>query len=184
MLDESKPKGATDVDILVFTTVTQRHISSMDYYFRSQIVHEIYIPRPGNDTQLESAYALAMLAEECGVRARLYDSGDVVTLGKSELLVKRTQDSTSVFVKGREKLFGYTDAFADAQGLNTLLSECDTVLIGNNGVPDVAYRYSVSLDATLIYSSEELAKRSAIVSEERKTYVNTYDKIIIAIKFK
>ena len=184
MIHEAKPKGATDVDILVFTTVTQRHISSMDYYFRSQMVHEIYIPRPGNDTQLESAYALAMLAEECGVRARLYDSGDIVTLGKSELLVKRTQDSTSVFVKGREKLFGYTDAFADAQGLNTLLSECDTVLIGNNGVPDVAYRYSVSPDATLIYSSEELAKRSAIVSEERKTYVNTYDKIIIAIKFK
>ena len=186
--EDASQYGATDVDTFIFTTVSKGHISSMEYFFRSRIVRKIYIPVPEDISQYESSYKLAELARNCGVDAQLYESTDVFTVGETSVLVISEYDdgknSVSVFVDGEENIFGYTDAFCKHAAVNGLLAECDTVLIGNNGIPDKKYSFDVREKTTLIYSSKELAGMGRISSDAEKTFINPYDRVVIKFRFK
>ena len=190
--DNTAEHGATDVDTLVFTTVSKNHISSMEYFFRSRIIRMIYIPVPDDVSQYKNSILLAELAHKCGVQAYLYENGDIITVGDTSVMVMNTYDqgneSVSVFVDGTETVFGYTDAFFDGsiidEAVNSLLVECDTVLIGNNGIPDKKFSFDVSESATLIYSSEELAQKGNTDFDRSNTYVNQYDRVVIKFRFK
>ena len=174
-------KGATDVDTLIFTSVTSSHISTMDYLFRSCIIESVYVPMPDDPMSAELAIRLVSLAQECGVRATLYGDGDIIELcnGKSVLVGladNNGKTAVSLMFGGGERVFGYVDAFvfgSDSDGtVNARLTLCDTVLIGNNGVPDHRYSYTVSTDTKVIYSSAELARMSDIEADVNNCYYN------------
>lgn len=180
--------GATDVDTLVFTKINKGHISSMEYFFRRCIIRNVYIPVPEDPSQYENSYKLAKLAHDCGINAQLYESTDVFNVGETSILVMNTFEndfnSVSVFVEGEDNVFGYTDAFSNPTRVNGFLSKCDAVLIGNNGIPDIKYSFDIFEKATLIYSSQEIASKARILSDEKKTYINQYDRIVIKFRFK
>ncbi len=172
-LSDASHYGATEVDKLVFTDITKNHISSMDYFMRSNIVKSIYIPYPSDEYSRQNAFALAALAIECGAEVNMYSSGEILTLDGLSfcVLYGENQDKTgaALFVSTEEGNFGYADAFvygSDVEkGANALLSKCDTVIIGNNGVPDRAYKYNVSEKAMLIYASENIRKKSRMTNK-------------------
>ncbi len=180
--------GAVDVDMLIFTSVGKGHISSMEYFFRSRIIKNIYIPTPNERSHYENALKLVELADNCGVNAYLYESTDVFELSDVSVLVsnirQKDKNSVSVFVQGKEKMFGYTDAFFEASMANGLIEKCDTVLVGNNGMPDFFYEFNIKSEATLIYASRDLAYNSKVYTENINTYINPYDKVTVKFNFK
>lgn len=176
--------GATDVDTIVLTKVSTIHVSTMDHLLRNVLVDSIYIPMPEEEREIDLSIKLAMIAEECGVHAYLYDSGEVLNICKSaSSLIYFTKcvekTSVSVFISSGEQILGYTDAFADENIINEAVKKCDTVLIGNNGIPKERYKYAVDAEAIVIYSSEEIMNMSYISAKAENIYYNTEKEIVL-----
>ena len=174
--------GATNIQSLVFTDITSRHISTMEYLFRSTLIERVFIPLPDDARDTEYSIKLVELAEECGVSAQLYSGGDIIELcGNSRVLMDIAQNgnqkAVSLFFSGGNTLLGYTDVFMFGTNMeaatNCRLSACNTVIIGNNGLPDRRYAYTVSPYAKVIYSSKELAMLSDIVIDTNNCYFNS-----------
>ena len=185
---DAKRYGVTCVDKLIFTSVSRGHISSMEHLLRNLIVKDIYIPVIKDEEQLENAGRLIALATECGVDVWIYEDDDVFMLRDTSLSVVKTKaddtESLAVFVKGRDSLFGYTDAFLKNDVIKDTLRDCDTVFVGNKGIPDMMYCFDVQKDSSVIYSSEDIWSASRVRSDPQKTYINKYDVIRVRFSFK
>jgi hypothetical protein len=175
-LYDASENGATAVDKIVFTRLTRTHVSSMDYFLRSEMVEEIYIPYPQNDAQMEYSKALAAIADECSVKMVIYESGEIISHYDTSLCVIRSQiddkDCTSVFVGGKEKLVGFIDAFSGEE-IDEYVKRCDTVVVGNRANVNGRFNLPVSDGATLIYLDEDTKKNSNIDKNSANSYVNT-----------
>ena len=160
----------------------------MDSLLRNSIVKDVYIPVIKDEEQLENAGRLIALATECGVDVWIYEDDDVFMLRDTSLSVVKTKaddtESLAVFVKGRDSLFGYTDAFLKNDVIKDTLRDCDTVFVGNKGIPDMMYCFDVQKDSTVIYSSEDIWSASRVRSDPQKTYINKYDVICVRFSFK
>ncbi len=191
-LSDASQNGATSIEKIVFTDITQNHLSSMEYLFRSAIVKNVYIPTPTDQKSLDMAISMAVLAEKCGVETHLYESTDIIEAGEAQMCVNTAtygkKIAVAVFVSGENKMLGYVDAFIcqseDAQTVNGLLAECDTVIIGNNGVPDVKYTYSLAPESTVIYSSEKMKNMSGIRGKEIRAYCNVQESVTLVFDLK
>ena len=191
-LRDAAEGGATSIQKIVFTDITENHMSSMEYLFRSAIVKSIYIPTPADEKSLNIAISMALLAEKCGVETYLYDTADIIGVSEMQVCVNMAKNgdkkAVAVFVNGEDRSFGYVDAFIDGsdaeKSVNVFLGECDTVIIGNNGVPDGPYSYSLPQQATLIYSSEDISKMSQINGTDLRTYCNFENRIELTFKLK
>lgn len=192
VFEDAEKHGATDVDTIVFTDIGKRHLSTMDKIFRSRIVGRIYIPVFSEKNKLEYAYELCAIAERCGVESFLYQNGDVISVGETNLLMLYGQNeekfAVSAFVEGEHTLVGYTDAYEGKNGnflvIDYLLAKCDTVLVGNNGVPEQKRKLNTSSDATVIYSNPKIRERIRNSTNENNVYVSRYDKLKIEFVFK
>lgn len=176
--------GATDIDTIVLTKVSNTHVSTMDHLLRNMLVGSLYIPTPDNDRDIELSIKLAEIAEACGVDAYLYNSGDVMNIcnGTSTLICLTKADektSVSVFIGSGEEILGYTDTFADKNIINETLKLCRTVIIGNNGIPKQRYCYEVGENATLVYSSAEIMQMSDIIAKEENVYFNSNKQAVL-----
>ncbi len=188
-LQNAAENGAVTVDKIVFTKITKTHISSMDYFLRSNIIREIYIPVPQNDEQRQNALLLAALADECGTDSYLYIGTDVMELDGIEfvadVLYEENKTYTSVFVSSGEEMFGYTDALIfDGENdvrLNSILSKCDTLLIGSKEEISAPYLPNVSSSTKVVYLSEQVYKYSRRAG---KSYCNTKENTVLIFPFK
>lgn len=187
-INDARKYGATCVDKLIFTEVSGRHVSTMDHLLRASIIKDIYIPASNDEKQLENMRKLTALATDCGVDVWIYEEDDVFKLGSTCLRVVavETHDirSQALFVKGRDSLFGYTDAFSQNEVIKDMLGDCDTVLVGNGGTHDMMYGFDVREDATVIYSSNEAWAASRVRSDAQNTYINKYDVVRVRFRFK
>ncbi len=185
-LSNAAEDGAVCVDKLVFTKITKRHISSMDYFMRNNIVNTIYIPVPQNEEQRQNSLLLAALAEECGTDAYLYASGEVMELDGIEFVIdiiyEESESYTSVFVSASEKMIGYANSHIfdgeNDERLSPVLDICDTLLIGSREVPDKPYLPRISATARVVYLSDELYKYSR---REGESYCNTENENVVLI---
>ncbi len=167
-LDDAFASGATCVDKIVFTKITKSHISAMDYFMRNNIVKEIYIPTPQDNKARDNAMTMALLAENCGVRAYLYDLNNIIELDGIELVAgasnNKDKRNMSVFVASENKLIGYADAlvFEDNEynSLEIIFEKCDILLVGGKAPSEKKYTPSASPHASVVYMSEELYKSS------------------------
>ncbi len=184
-LDDAARQGATQVERIVFTDITPRHISSMEYFMRSNIVKNVYIPTPVNDDQKQLAMEMSLLANACGTNSYLYKNGESIFHDDIGIAVSILQTdgkrSLSVFVKSSEHMFGYSDIYGGEDYLNTMLSQCDTVLIGNSGGSKKTFEYTIDFNATLIYASDDIRKMSKIDNISGNTYCNTQKRACIEI---
>ncbi len=184
---QSKKFGATDVDMIVFTKITKNHISSMDYFFRTTLVKEIYIPIPdkNNKEDIDLAIALTKLANDCEIQVNLYENGDFLKLDRIRFLID-TEGGNSLFASGGKELFGYVDcsALKDNEKLKKYILETDTLIIGEGLIQNDNFYCQISDDTTLIYSSENIMKRSNIKSDIEKTYYNNRKKLCIQFELK
>ena len=184
--------GATEIETVVFTRITGRHISTMDYFFRNKVVRNIYVSMPRDVAETENAISLTALAEECGVAVHLYDSGDLVDFNGTAVCISREtvgdRNAVGVFVCGEENTLAYVDAYmcesGSAESVDKMLSISDTVIIGNKGIPDKPYKYAVSEKSTVIYASEELMKKSRIEASVEKIYYNSRVRNTLEFLFK
>lgn len=179
---EASVYGATQVDSIVLTSVSSKHVSSLDYFLRSNVVKAIYIPEPYSDSSRELSMELALIAMECGVEVRVYDGSAVIDICDgigAKVICSQNGDkrSVAVFVASEDEVCGYVDAFAFGSERGSevaeLVKRCDTLIIGNNGVPKTEYSFDVSDNTKIIYSSEELMKKSGIVTSAENIYFNT-----------
>ena len=180
---EASVYGATQVDSIVLTSVSANHVSSLDYFLRNNLVKTLYIPEPYSDKSRELSVKLVGIAEECGVCVRVYNSDtmlDICDEIKARGICSQNGDkrSVAVFVATENEVCGYVDAFVCGSerenAVSELVKRCDTLIIGNNGVPKTEYSLQVSDSTKIIYSSDELMKKSGIVSAEENVYFNTY----------
>lgn len=175
-LDEAGDRGATGVDAIIFTKITERHISAMDSFFRGNTVKSVYLPLHEDSASLEAALSMAELANECGVRAYTYESRDVISVfgAVSIMPVLDESDRAAVFFSAGDELSAYVDAdmllSESSDGIAPVLRLCSTVIIGNRSVPAEYYSYSAGPEATVIYASEEIMNMCVGASEPAKCY--------------
>ena len=179
IMADASSKGATEIQSIVLTKLGKRYVSCFDRLFRSDIVRELYIPEPISDEEITLAKSLIGLAKECGVSVEIYDNTSQIELcdGIAARIIRaRTNDkeAVSLFVSGGNSMLGYTDAFISGthacNTANELISKCDTLIIGNNGIPDEPYGYDVSETADVIFSSEELMASHKMKIENERCY--------------
>ena len=191
VFENSEKHGATDIDTIVFTDIGKRHISTAEKLFRSRIVGKIYIPAFVEKEKLEYAYELCAVADRCGVESLIYQNGEVISVGGTNILMLYEQNeeafAVSVFIEGEHNILGYTDA---REGKNTnfpiinrVLAKCDTVLIGNNGIPEKKRELNTVDNATVIYLSQKMSEAVRNTTSKESVYVNPYDKLKIEFVF-
>lgn len=181
-LDSASAYGTTEIESIVLTSVSSSHVSGLDYFLRSNTVRTLYLPEPYSDKSRELSAELITIAENCGTRVSIYNGdsafeicdGIFVRAMCSQIGDKR---SVAAFVSDGESVYGYVDAFfastPSASEAAELISRCDTLIIGNNGVPDHQYSYDVSEGAKIVYAGTELKQKSNIHTNENNTYFNT-----------
>lgn len=171
--------GATEVDSIVLTSVSATHVYGLDYFMRYNVVGRLYIPEPYSESSRESCIELVSIADAAGVEVVLYDSDDVIELygGVSARVIcsyNAEKRSVAAFVSDGETLCGYVDAFVyGSEGqrkAEPLIARSDTLIIGNNGIPDERYSYAVSSSAKVIYASRELAELGDVTAEQGNSY--------------
>lgn len=181
---DAMKNGATDVDTLVLTTVSSTHISTMEYLFRSTLIETVYLPKPNNSKAIELSIKLVEFANACGVEAVLYSGGDIIKLCReshvlADFAYNDNKRAVSLIFSGGGNVLGYVDAFSfgtDMQNtVNYRLSACDTVIVGNNGIPEQRYSYTVRPDARVIYVSKSLAEMSDIETDINNCYYSKED---------
>jgi hypothetical protein len=140
------------------------------------------LPEPYSDKSRELSAELITIAENCGTRVSIYNGDSAFELCDGifvRAMCSQIGDKRSVaaFVSDGESVYGYVDAFfastPSASDAAELISRCDTLIIGNNGVPDHQYSYDVSEGAKIIYAGTELKQKSNIRTNENNTYFNT-----------
>ncbi|MBO7310477.1 MAG: ComEC/Rec2 family competence protein [Clostridia bacterium] len=177
---KAKEYGCTYVDMIVFTDVTKNHISSMEYFLRSNVVKKIYIPIPNEDDekQINLAIEMTRLANQCKTQVYLYKSGETLSLDNIRFRIdvfEIEQDKAlSLFVSGGQDLYGYVDVAALSVNdfeLHQHILNSDTLVFGNNNksVEEMFY-CDVSENTTIIYTSFDIAEKSSISSNTDKTY--------------
>lgn len=189
MLNDAGEQGAVEVETIVFTNVTQRHISSMRYFMRSNVVREIYIPMPNTDDMQETELAadIVRLAYECNTEVFFYRNGDMIEFASTVLTVNIFKNGDTLgralFVGGKEKIFGYADMcmFSDNvfDEIERYVYASDILIIGNGIFETDGDVYVLSDNTELVYSTEEVMNISNIVSCKEKTYYNSLESIIL-----
>ncbi len=189
IMSDASEYGTVCVDKIVFTDITKIHISSMDYFLRSNIVNTIYIPTPQNDEQRLNSLLMAALAEECGTQAYLYNSSEVTYLDGIELAVDisyiESSPFISIFAASEGKLLGYADAnLFDKNGnarLASIFQKCDTLLVSGNNLPSNTYTPCVPREKTVVYMSNDLYRLSGRVGT---AYCNTKENTVLIFSLK
>ena len=190
VIEDAKAHGATDVDTIIFTDIQKRHLFAMDRLFRNRVVEKIYVPVFSEKAKLENAYKLCALADACGVESAIYKNGEVLSVGETNVLMLYEQNeeklAVSAFVEGKHTLVGYTDADGNSNlsVIDNILYQCDTVLVGNNGVEQEKRQLNTSPDATVIYSSPHIKELVGNNSNKDKIFVSRYDRLRINFVFK
>ena len=175
-LGDSAKHGATYVDSIIFTNITNYHISSMDYFMRRNIVKSIYIPMPNDQEDVSRALELSELADRLGVNVYLYENGDTFEVGCVSFGVGSFQGGkekgNAVFVYGEDEIMGYIDectlAVCSADAVDSFTSKCTKLFVSGVGFYDVSCEVLPS--ATVIYTSEAVAARSKIDSSIEHSY--------------
>lgn len=191
VFEDAEKYGATDIDTIVFTDIGKRHISTVEKLFRSRIVGRIYIPAFAEKEMLEYAYELCAVADRCGVESFIYQNGEVISVGGTDILMLYGQTeeifAVSAFIEGEHNILGYTDVRESENGnfsvINYMLAKCDTVLIGNNGVSEKRRELNTADNATVIYSSQKMSEAVRNTTSKDSVYVNPYDKLKIEFVF-
>ena len=189
-MSDASSKGATEIQSIVLTKLGKRYVSCFDRLFRSDVVRELYIPQPISDDEIECAKTLVSLALECEVSVHLYDNTSTIELcsGIAARVLRAQLDdkyAVSVFVSGGEKMIGYTDALmADTticEDVNNFIRKCDTMIIGNNGMPNDPYAFEVPSSAKVIFASEDLAKWHTMDIPKENSYYHKDSSFVIAL---
>ena len=192
VLEEAERNGATDVDTVIFTDVSRRHVTMAERLFRDRVVGRIFLPELKDKADIELLLKICALADDCGVESFVYESGDVISVGRTDILMLYSELggglSISAFIEGEKDLVGYTDSIS-ATGehffvVNSLFEMCDTVLVGNGGECEERAELNISENTTLIYANEEIMSSLPPVDKTAGTYVSKYDKIKIEFTFK
>ena len=181
-LKDASSTGVTELECIVLTSVSHSHVWGLDYFLRSNIVRTLYLPEPYSEQSRELLLQLSEIALSSGTQVKIYDGKQAFEICDgifARVMCANSGDKRSVaaFVTNGESVCGYVDAFfaeSDRAGeASALIGRCDTLIIGNNGVPDEEFYFDVSDGTKLVYSSEELMKKSKISSNGDNTYFNT-----------
>ena len=189
--DGAKAHGATCVDRIIFTDITKRHVSTMDYFLRYSYVKEIYVPIPqgGDEEQISVAIEMTRLAMECNTEVKLYGSGELMTCGETYMVINSDKydrrTGNSVFIAGNDTVFAYVDSVsvADTERIKESIMLSDIVIVGNNGEVGCAYLLPAADETAVIYTSAEIADKSVRLSERDNVYVsrNEYTQLIFEL---
>lgn len=177
-LTDSAKYGATYVDSIIFTNITNYHISSMEYFLRKNIVKSIYIPKPMEQADISRALELSELADRLGVNVYLYENGDSFTVGNVTLGVGNFRDGeqkgNAVFVYGQDESLGYVDEctfeMCSPEVIDSFTSECTGIIVGGDNTHEDNFSCAVLPSATVIYTSEEVARRSLVEASDEHSY--------------
>ena len=192
VLTDSAKYGATYVDSIILTNITNYHISSMDYFLRRNIVKSIYLPIPNDQEDVRRAMELSELADRLGVNVYLYENGDTFTVGNVSFGVGIFQDDkdkgNAVFVYGENEVIGYIDEITlelcSPEAVDSFTSKCNSLFVSGNTSREGSFSCCVAPSATVIYTSEEVAQRSEIESTIEKSYFidRKYESVYLSFK--
>jgi len=176
LINDVEDSGATEVETIVFTNVSKKHLSTMNYIFRNKLVRSIFIPYPTDD-QIDISIRMTELAYECGVSVSLYDDKPVKIL--DGVYICADIENSAWLVSSGKQVLGYVDVEKENSS-KSLISNADTVIFG--GVPCEEYYADTKIGAKAIYSSSDVFDAQRSVVDYENTYVNIYDKLKLRIK--
>ncbi len=183
--------GVTIVDKIIFTEVNESRISELDYFIRSNIVKNVYIPTPKDKDELDIAIELSDLVKTSGSTVVLYDYAELIEHGSMRICVDMSMnedtEAFSVIISNGERMFAYADALVFDGDRRDLLGEifddCSTLVIGTRHIPNVPYTQALTEKTALIYASEDVKEYSKITGTSN-CYVNTKKSICLPIYLK
>ncbi len=184
MLNDAADNGATEIDSIVLTDVTHRHISTLEYVLKHKTVRNILIPYSTADEKIDASLELAELARTCGVKVSIY--GDETVYLFDGVYFCADRDACSFAIARGKYMIAYCGVgnISDKCSCGIYASSADVVVFGDCGGNIEEYSYDTKSGASVIYSSSELFSAQKGYVEIDNTYVNVYDKLKIKLKFK
>ena len=191
-LSHSAKHGATYVDSIIFTNITNSHVSSMEYFLRRNMVKSVYIPMPNGTESVNKEIELAKLATDLGVNVYLYKNGDSFTVGNVTFGVGDFSDGekqgVAVFAYGQDEIIGYIDectlGTCDPETIDAFTAKCDTLIVSGEKKYENSFTCEVSPSATVIYTAEEVARRSHINNSTANSYFISQKYQTVSLAFK
>ena len=163
----ARENAYVEVNSVVLTHYHERHIPSLDKFFRSVIVDNVYIPAPETESELLICKDIAALSTENGVIVRIYEKESLTAVTDTLVLYlideSNTQSSSKTnisFLAGtKEGLLYYcaspTILADDTSPVSTLTASADTLIIGTHSNKENEEAPSPKLpDGKVITSSE------------------------------
>ena len=176
--------GATEIDSIIFTQITTRHISSMEYIFKNKTVRTVYIPMPSEPQEVSLYLDLAYLARDCGVGVQIYSDEIIELVGG--VYFSADASANSFAIAKEEYMLAYCDVSAEGADrfASTYIKRANSVIFSADEKKYDAYAYDTADGASVIYSSSEVFSAQSADMDLENSYVNIYDKLKMKIKLK
>lgn len=146
---------ATEIQALVLTKYTRAHSGTLYSLFSSQMVRQLWLPRPRNEEDYYLMFPLKEVADRFGVDTYVYEYGDSLEvfeftsiIAESYYIDRSVQEIVVLRVKTRQDSLTYcAPAFnecaeAAVTDINKFLGKSDFIIMGNSG-PKTKSRYSL-----------------------------------------
>lgn len=79
-MDEIRKARATEIRAIILTKYTNYHNSALVNVFKSNVVHELWLPHPLNKDEYSKISNIKLRAEKYGVEVHMYESGESLSL--------------------------------------------------------------------------------------------------------
>ncbi len=140
----AKENAFVEADTLALTHYHEKHISSLDKFFRNVIVDNVYLPEPKTSDEILILKDITRLAIENGVSVTIYEKEKLLPMGDSLALFVPLEDSAegssrkiiSFALLTKEGLLYYADSLRQlgqkAHLTDVFISSCDTLILGSH----------------------------------------------------
>ena len=140
----AKKNAYVEVESVVLTHYHEKHISSLDKFFRSVIANKVYLPAPENEGELLICKDIVALAKENGVLAEIYEKENLIAINDTSFiyLLDQSNDENSSktnirFLAGtNEGLLCYLSSPLTPEDENSpasaILGSADALIIGTH----------------------------------------------------
>lgn len=153
----------TEIDTVLFTDVSRRHINALRSFMKYRVVKRILVPMPTDESERYRIADLMKIAEEYGAETVIYKNGAPVELNFSGVeismpartVIKRSvQPLTAVRIAFPERNIVYMGASSwESDTVWKYSEDADIIILGSNGPKVKSAPQYIARDAELICMS-------------------------------
>lgn len=180
----------TVTDVIILTHYHKKHITSISKYSSDNIVRELLLPEPMNESEREIMNSIIKLAKERSIKIQLYSldsnvdlSNDLIISVKREYIKRSTHPVISINAYGKDNTVCYVGASASETAKETSdkiasdVSGADYLILGSHG-PKIKnpYSFDISSDSCnikeILFANNDTVIYAALNDTEFGNYIN------------